>query len=430
MDAVTQTTPDARAGGAPADCPSDRTGPTSRVGDGMHRDHDHYRRALDGLPLPAAYVDRDLLGANIAYVRARSRLKQVRVASKSVRSVAMLRHILDADERFRGIMSFTAPEAVHLAGHGFDDLLVAYPTWDRVHVEAALNTIAEGTRITLMVDSDAHVEHLGSIAAARGVTLPVCIEIDMSRDLPGIRFGVWRSPIRDADEAVRVARRIEASSHLHLDGLMGYEAQIAGLADRAPGAGIKAPVIRALKRRDVHRIAELRAEVVDALEGDGHALRFVNGGGTGSLETTANERAVTEVTVGSGFYGPGLFDHYDAFRPEPAAGFALRIVRRPAPGVFTCLGGGYVASGPPGPDRIPVVHLPAGARLTETEAAGEVQTPVLYDGPVDLDVGDPVLFRHAKAGELCERFDRLLVIAGGAVVDEVSTYRGEGRSFL
>lgn len=396
----------------------------------MARDHAYYRRALDGFSLPAAYVDRDLLDRNIGHVRRRSGRKNVRIASKSVRCVEVLRYVLDADLRFRGIMSFTAPEAVHLASHGFDDLLVAYPTWDRVHVEAVLAAIEDGTAITLMVDSDEHIDHLASIAVQRGVRLPVCIEVDMSWDLPGLRFGVWRSPVRDAPEALRVARRVADASHLVLDGLMGYEAQIAGLGDRAPGTGAKAPVIRALKRRDVRRIAQLRAEVAGTLEDAGLTLRFVNGGGTGSLETTANERAVTEVTVGSGFYAPALFDHYDAFQHEPAAGFALRIVRRPAPGIYTCLGGGYTASGPPGPDRMPVVHLPEGARLTDHEGGGEVQTPVLYDGPVDLQVGDPIFLRHAKAGELCERFDHLLVIADGAVVDEVPTYRGEGRSFL
>jgi D-serine deaminase-like pyridoxal phosphate-dependent protein len=40
--------------------------------------------------------------------------------------------------------------------------------------------------------------------------------------------------------------------------------------------------------------------------------------------------------------------------------------------------------------------------------------------------GDPILFRHAKAGELAERFRTLHLIAGGRVLDEVPTYRGQG----
>jgi D-serine deaminase-like pyridoxal phosphate-dependent protein len=396
----------------------------------VRRDYRYYRDALDGQPMPYAFVDRDVLERNAAAVLERARSKLVRVASKSVRSVAVLRHILDLDERFQGLMCFTAEEATRLAALGFDDLLVAYPTWDSVAIDAVASAVGDGSRMTLMIDDVAHVDHLQGLAARRGLRLPVCIEMDASRDLPGLRFGTWRSPLREVDDVVALAARVDRSPHLHLDGLMIYEGQIAGVPDRAPGQGLKGPVIRALKGREVHRIAEQRAAVVRAIDDAGLELRFVNGGGTGSLESTAAERAVTEVTVGSGFYAPTLFDHYDAFRHEPAAGYAVQIVRRPAPGVYTCLGGGYTASGVPGPDKSPQVWLPDGAELTATEGAGEVQTPVRYDGAEDLGIGDPIFLRHAKAGELCERFLHLLIVSDGAVVDEVATYRGEGWCLL
>jgi len=59
-----------------------------------------------------------------------------------------------------------------------------------------------------------------------------------------------------------------------------------------------------------------------------------------------------------------------------------------------------------------------------------VQTPLLGPGAAGLRVGDRVWFRHAKAGELCERVDSLALVAGGELVDVVPTYRGEGRAFL
>jgi D-serine deaminase-like pyridoxal phosphate-dependent protein len=159
-------------------------------------------------------------------------------------------------------------------------------------------------------------------------------------------------------------------------------------------------------------------------------LEFVNGGGTGSLRSTARETAVTELAAGSGLYSPTLFDTYRAFRLRPAAMFALPVVRRPGPGVVTVLGGGYLASGPGDAARLPTPYLPSGLHLDGQEGAGEVQTPVL-GAPADaLGVGDRVYFRHAKAGELCERFDRLYLVEGERVVEEVPTYRGEGRCFL
>src|SRR5699024_3846277 len=139
-------------------------------------------------------------------------------------------------------------------------------------------------------------------------------------------------------------------------------------------------------------------------------IRLVNGGGTGSLHTTGRERAVTEVAAGSGLYQPHLFDHYRSFRGRPAAMFALPVVRRPAPGVVTVLGGGYPASGPPDAHRLPSPHFPQELSFSGNEGAGEVQTPLLGATARELEAGDTAWFRHAKAGALCERLDLLPLV--------------------
>jgi D-serine deaminase-like pyridoxal phosphate-dependent protein len=108
----------------------------------------------------------------------------------------------------------------------------------------------------------------------------------------------------------------------------------------------------------------------------------------------------------------------------------MPVVRKPSPRVATVLGGGYPASGAAGRDRLPQPYLPRGLRLDPLEGAGEVQTPVLGDAAARLELGDRVYFRHAKAGELCERFASVFLVEGGAIVDEVPTYRGEGQCFL
>jgi D-serine deaminase-like pyridoxal phosphate-dependent protein len=68
--------------------------------------------------------------------------------------------------------------------------------------------------------------------------------------------------------------------------------------------------------------------------------------------------------------------------------------------------------------------------MNPMEGAGEVQTPVLGAAAHGLRLGDQVWFRHAKAGELCERFDVVHLVRGGEIVDTVPTYRGEGKTFL
>lgn len=354
----------------------------------------------------------------------------MRVASKSIRCVEVLRRIMRADDVFQGIMCYTDREASFLLEHGFDDLLLGYPTAGDAEITALLQEAGEARTVVFMVDSIAHVEQLERLASKSGVRALVCLDIDMSADYPGLHFGVWRSPLRSWMQAKPVVERILQSKWVKLDGIMGYEAQIAGVGDQVQGQWLKSGVIRFLKRRSIREVAERRNEVLQGILGLGAELRFVNAGGTGSIGSSRMEAGVTEITVGSGFYSPGLFDNYEGFRYLPAAGYAVEVVRKPGEEIVTCLGGGYTASGAAGGDKLPKPFLPEGLKLLPLEGAGEVQTPLLCPENVKLDIGDPVFFRHAKAGELCERFTVLYAIAGNAIVDEYATYRGEGECFL
>lgn len=396
----------------------------------MRQDYAYYKQIFSRLPKPFAYIDLDVLNENIASISARSHGKNIRIASKSIRSVPVLKHILQQGSPFQGIMSFTAAEAVYLADQGFDDILLGYPIWHPESIKDVLIRVGTGKTITFMVDSVDHLKQIERAAVDTGIPARVCIDIDMSTDFPGLHFGVRRSPIRQADGVLPLLRHISQSAYLQLDGIMGYEAQIAGVGDAVPTQAVKSRVIRWLKQRSVPQIAKRRSEAVSFIRQHGLSLRFVNGGGTGSLHTTGLEDVVTEVTVGSGFYSPGLFDNYQSFRYLPAAGYVIEVVRQPADDIVTCAGGGYTASGPAGWDKVPKPYLPEGLSLLPNEGAGEVQTPLRYRGPAPLHLGDPVLMRHSKAGELCERFPALHVIQDGRIVDKWATYRGDGQCFL
>src|SRR5262249_53767555 len=124
-----------------------------------------------------------------------------------------------------------------------------------------------------------------------------------------------------------------------------------------------------------------------------------------------------------------LFDGFRGLSLSPAAFFGLQVTRRPAPGIVTCQSGGYVASGAPGADRLPVPYLPAGLGLLGLEGVGEVQTPLIVPAGVDVELGAPVFFRHAKAGELAEHFTTYLLVRGDRVDARVLTYRGAGQCF-
>ena len=386
--------------------------------------YERYERAFAHRDAPFAFVDLDAMWANAGDLLRAAAGKPIRVASKSVRCRPLLRAILDSDPGFRGLMTFTLAETLWLAEHGFDDLLLAYPTADRGVLDR-LAGLDVARPPALVVDS---VDQLDLLRAPARVV----IEVDLAFALPGgkVKIGAKRSPIRTPEQAAELARAIVARPGFEVAGIMGYEAHIAGVGDTPRGKPLMGVAIRALQKRSAAEIAERRAAVVDAVRNVAGDLELVNGGGTGSLATTAAEPAVTEVTAGSGFYAPTLFDHYTSLSLRPAAIYALPVVRKPSASAATALGGGYTASGAPDATKQPEPYLPHGLKLDSTEGAGEVQTPLLGPGARALRVGDRVYMRHAKAGELCERFHSLLLVTGGEVVDEVPTYRGEGRTFL
>ncbi|HEX6455337.1 MAG TPA: amino acid deaminase/aldolase [Solirubrobacterales bacterium] len=395
--------------------------------------HERYERVFAEVEAPFAFVDLEAMWANAEAMLARAGDKPVRVASKSIRCRALLEAILGRGARFRGLMTFTLPETLWLAEQGFEDLLLAYPTADVDGLEElALRSAAnpEGAPI-VMVDCTRHLDMIESVLGKGAPPIRVCIDVDASWWWLGgrVKVGPKRSPVHTVEDAVALAREIERRPQIELDALMAYEGQIAGVGDQPPGQRRRGAAIRWMQKRSAGELAERRAAIVAALS-EFVELEIVNGGGTGSLELTAAEEAVTEVTAGSGFFAPALFDHYSRFSLTPAAGFALPIVRKPSPETATALGGGYLASGPGDAARLPAPWLPPGLELDPEEGAGEVQTPLLGRAAASLEAGDRVYLRHAKAGELCERFDTLYLIEGDAIVDEVPTYRGEGNAFL
>ncbi|MFD5951108.1 amino acid deaminase/aldolase [Streptomyces collinus] len=394
-------------------------------------DRARYDRATAHLDAPLAIVDLEAFDANAADLVRRAGGKPIRVASKSVRCRALLERVL-ARDGFAGIMSFTLAESLWLARSGFEDVLLAYPSADRAaYAELAGDPKLAGA-VTVMVDDVAQLDLIDASRGGGREVVRVCLELDTSLKLLGgrVRVGALRSPLHSPAQVADVARAVARRPGFEVVGIMAYEGHVAGVGDSLAGRPLRSRAIRLMQAAAKRELAERRAEVVRAVRAVVPDLEFVNGGGTGSVQHTAAEDAVTEIAAGSGLYVPRLFDNYTSFSGRPSALFAMPVVRRPGVGVVTVLGGGYPASGAAGADRSPVPYLPEGLRYDPQEGAGEVQTPLLGSPADDLLIGDKVWFRHAKAGELCERFDRLHLIEGDAVTATVPTYRGEGHTFL
>lgn len=394
-------------------------------------DYIKYKENLRHLRKPCVLLELDALDKNIELISQKVNGKKIRIASKSIRSVEVLRYLLQKDNIFQGIMSYSGEEAIFLLEQGFDDILLGYPIWNKDQITQLLSFTQQGKRVIFMVDSLEHVNHLHAISQSMNITPSICIDIDMSVAYPFLHFGVRRSPLRSWEQLNQLVEHIISLSTLKIVGIMGYEAQIAGVGDAVPKQPIKNKLIRHLKNHSIRIVQKRRALMLSKLAEKGIMLELVNAGGTGSLSSSSLESYVTEVTVGSGFYTPLLFDYYESFRFHPALSFVLEVVRRPTDNIVTCSGGGYIASGAIGWEKSPQPFMPEGLVLTALEGVGEVQTPLLMKNCTEkLEMGDPIFFRHAKAGELCEHFNELLLIRNGELLGKWKTYRGEGGCFL
>ena len=405
----------------------------------MIADRNSLQKRLDAatahLETPIAAVDLAAFDHNAAQLVARAGGKPVRVASKSVRCRELIERAL-AKPGWHGVMAYTLREAVWLVRQGVtDDVLVAYPTVDRTAIAELTADKALAAAIAIMVDHPAHLDIIDRVTSPGGrPDVRICIDLDSSWKPGPLHVGVRRSPVHSAAQAAALARRLVARPGFKLVGMMSYEAQIAGLGDAPPRQALRGQAIRLMQSRSYPEIVKRRGEAVAAVQAiaaaeTGAGLEFVNGGGTGSVAATSADPVVTEVTAGSGLYGPTLFDAYRNWQPTPAAFFALSVVRRPTPTIATVLGGGWIASGPAERSRLPQPYLPEGLRFKPDEGAGEVQTPLLGDAAGALRPGDRVWFRHAKAGELCEHVNELQLIDGDTAAP-TPTYRGEGHAFL
>lgn len=395
-------------------------------------------RALADLEAPLAYVDLDAFDANGAALARAAGSQPVRIATKSLRCDALIDRAIGLEEQFRGAMAFTIDEALHLAARGIDDVLIGYPSAEPGPLArlAAWTAQRPDHRLRPMVDATEQLDRIAAAARAAGTEVAVCVDLDASWRPAGARgpaIGPKRSPLRTAEQVLAVVRHARRTEGVRIDALMAYDGQVAGVGDAPPGRPLRSRAIQLMQRQSLEdlydRVPRIVAAVERELASDG-GLRLVNVGGTGSLSRMRDLTAATELTAGSGFYAPALFDAYRHLDLQPAAFFVLPVVRRPGPSTVTVLGGGYVASGAAGPDRVPVPVFPEGLRLDRDEGAGEVQTPLSGAAARTLGIGDRVAFRHAKAGELCERFAALHLVRGSGLHGTVPTYRGAGLTFL
>lgn len=394
--------------------------------------YEDLKDAIKGEQLPAMIVDLDCLDKNISRI---SKMvsgynKKMRIASKSVRVPWLLKYIIEkGGTHFRGLMCFSVHEAEFLTSQGFDNLLMAYPTVSINDLELFYTLTQKGISITLMVDCREHLDLIEQVWQENSIPAKVCIDVDMSWKPMGMHLGAQRSPVRSLDNFKALFYKIQKNKNLKFAGLMGYEAQVAGMGEENPFTPLLNPAKKWIKRKSVKDIFSKRKNISEFLKAENVDPKIFNGGGTGSLSSTLEEPWLTEVTAGSGFLQSHLFDYFKANNNVPAFCFALPVTRNPQKGIVTCKSGGFVASGDFGADKWPVPFLPSKMKILKDEGFGEVQTPVQIPVNIIVNLGDPLFFRPAKAGEIAERFSEYILIRNCKIMEKVPTYRGMGKCF-
>src|SRR5690606_8708038 len=207
----------------------------------------------------------------------------------------------------------------------------AYPSADRAAYAELAADPKLAAAVTVMVDDPAQLDLIDSARAGGSEVVRVCLELDTSLRLFGgrVRVGARRSPLHSPAEVAEVARAVARRPGFRAVGLMAYEGHVAGVGDAVAGRPLRSRAVRLMEAAARRRLAERRAAVVRAVREGVPDLEFVNGVGTGSVQHTDGEGAVTEVAAGWGLYVPRLFDNYTSFTGGPAALFALPVVRRP-----------------------------------------------------------------------------------------------------
>jgi D-serine deaminase-like pyridoxal phosphate-dependent protein len=392
--------------------------------------YNQLKEIFKDIPRPFAFIDLDILNENILLTSSRSGNKKIRIATKSIRSLEVLHYLKEKlSLQFTGLMTFHLEEALFLLNNGFDHCLMGYPQKVSIKQAELIKDLASKNKsLVLMIDSIDHLVYLEKIGKDRDVVFEVCVDIDLSLRLPKLNFGVYRSPLNQLKQFRVIFDFIKNSTNLKCVGIMGYEAQVAGLQDLNHKGKVYDLMIQGLKRVSLIKINKLRKEVVSLAE-NYFNLEFVNGGGSGSISQSSQDKSLTEVAIGSGYYCPHLFDEYNE-KFKPSCGFAIEVERRPREDYITCHGGGYIASGALDINKMPKVFSPKGLICEPNEMFGEVQTPFKNKGEIKLEIGDPVFLRHAKSGELLERFNEIHILEKNKITKKWKSYRGEGLCFL
>ncbi|SEQ99494.1 D-serine deaminase, pyridoxal phosphate-dependent [Solimonas aquatica] len=360
--------------------------------------------ALHKQRLPAALLCLERLEARAAQLLREAGDLPLRLLSSSLRCLPMLRHLLDLDPRWQGLLCHDPREAIWLAAQGLDDIVLSQPTLDPVQLRAIAHQATLGRRISLAIDDPLQIDAAEDAARELGCRLELMLDLHLGSPRAG---QPQLSALREPTQAVRLAKRIGASNGLvHLRGVLAH--RFAGDAQRLqPGlAGLA-------QRKRLERQQSLGIRRREAFLAALHDVGFEPELMLGALHPESGAeraRGLTQLCVGDALLR-GSNDEL------PPLLLALPVLRCAGDAQRVCHGGGLPLQ----------VQLPGGVSLLRSVADG----PVLrLDTGTRPTLGEPVFFSSQDTLALLERSEQLLVVREQQLVDRWPTYRGQQQLFL
>ncbi|MFW9865040.1 MAG: alanine racemase [Candidatus Thorarchaeota archaeon] len=391
----------------------------------INSSYEELKELVKGKKFPLVICDMDAFNHNLEKVGdyLRKTKKNLRLCTKSVRVPELIKKVEEKDF-VNGIFTYNSAETLFFAEkYQIKDILLGYPITSPIDAEELCKAASvDGVDISVMVDSIYHLDLLEEAAKKYNVVLKILIEVDVADKFLGTNVGVYRSPLRNPEEVVKIAEEIVKKKHLQYRGIMGYEAQNASIGDTSI-------FMRWIKKRSRKHVNQWRQNVVDALNKKGFEPEAVNGGGSGCFKETAIEPSITEIGIGSLLFKSHIFDSIKSLSDFiPALFFTIQVVRKPQNNIVTAFSGGYVSSG--AVRALPIPIKPDNLKPFKNEQFGEVQTPFKFDPMnVNISLGDPIFCRFGKAGEPLEHFNEINILSDEKLIDKFATYRGLGNRF-
>jgi D-serine deaminase-like pyridoxal phosphate-dependent protein len=297
-----------------------------------------------------------------------------------------------------GITVAKLSEAEVMADGGIEDIFIAYPLVTEGKIRQAIR-LSERVRLIVGVDSLEGAKRLSAVAG--GQSLEVRLEVDTGLR----RTGVPR------DEAVGLAREIEAMGNLALTGIYTYRGAVLG--------GSKTLELAKAGLEE----GQLMASLADMLRERGIRMEDVSVGSTPTAEHVAKVEGVTEIR-------PGTYVFYDRMQArlgacsleECAAVVVCTVVSRPTSDLAVIDGGSKTFATDVAPGAEPlnlegyghVVGYPDAVLERLTEEHGMLSV----DEDCDLEVGDALQIIPNHICSTVNLHDEVYLVGEDGVVEE------------